>query len=270
MDWNHYEQNIERERTARELAESRYEQNIQRELEVSRFSANTSIESPVLDNELVIKKHGLLGKLKLAFNYGDKRLPKNSSNVDSIFVKYRDVARRKFVWKIWEKESGNYESYKDFKDSWDPNISIFQKIKETLKKDVQTEIEGILGITRNKGLQYSTRKGLGISNIKAKADNLVQNKKPFSNPIVSNGEETNLDSNNKPSNSHKHSHHKHSSHKHTCHKHSSHSHGNSHSHSHSHSHTHSHNRSHTHSHRHNHRSHRNHTRQRSYSRERYI
>jgi hypothetical protein len=50
-----------------------------------------------MDNEVVIEKKGLLGKLKLAFNYGEKKHQDGTTNVDSIVVKYRDIAKRKFV-----------------------------------------------------------------------------------------------------------------------------------------------------------------------------
>jgi len=233
---------------------------------INNYNANFEKEvfSPVMNNEVVIDKKGLLGRLKLAFNYGNKNIEAGTENVDSIVVKYRDMANRKFVWKVWEKKSGNYESYQDFKESWDPKTSIWEKIKEITKKDIRADLEGVLGINRNiKGLEYSTRKGLEVSNVRTEVRNLVRNKQPFSQPIVENGEQIstnnesssrNKNSSDKSSSSHKHSSHKHSSHKH----------------SHSHSQSSSHSRSHSHNRHHNHSSHCNHTRQRSYSRERYI
>lgn len=241
--------------------------SLQRNAVVNNYHANFEKEvfSPVMDNEVVIDKKGLLGRLKLAFNYGNKNLKTGTDNVDSIVVKYRDIAKRKFVWKIWEKKSGNYESYQDFKESWDPKTSIWEKIKEITKKDIQADVEGVLGINRNiKGLGHSHKKGLGVSNVRTEVGNLVRNKQPFSQSIVENGEQ--ISTNNESSSRNKDSSHKSSS----SHKHSSHKHSHSHSHSRSHSHTHSHSRSHSHNRHHNHRSHRNHTRQRSYSRERYI
>jgi hypothetical protein len=46
-----------------------------------------------MPNEIVINKTGILGKLKVAFNFENK----NKGQVDSIFVKYRDITRRKFI-----------------------------------------------------------------------------------------------------------------------------------------------------------------------------
>jgi hypothetical protein len=56
-----------------------------------------------MPNEIVIEKKGILGRVKLAFNFLDRRLQNGISNMDSIVVKYR--------------KSGEYESYNDFKES---------------------------------------------------------------------------------------------------------------------------------------------------------
>jgi hypothetical protein len=73
--------------------------SLQRNAVVNNYHANFEKEvfSPVMDNEVVIDKKGLLGRLKLAFNYGNKNLKTGTDNVDSIVVKYRDIAKRKFV-----------------------------------------------------------------------------------------------------------------------------------------------------------------------------
>jgi len=209
--------------------------------------------SPTMPNEIAINKKGLLGRIKLAFNFGDAKLNK-TNNVDSIIVKYKDITKRKFFWTLWEKKSGNYETYLDFKESWDPNRSIWDEIKKRTKRDIQVDVENVLGIHRNvKGLGYTPRKGLGVSNVKTEVDNLVQNKQPFNAPIIENGEQSSqgIESSHKSS-SRKHSH--------------SHSHSRSHSDNHSHSGSHSHHRHHrshnnvsterrSHSHRHHHHHH---------------
>jgi len=213
--------------------------------------------SPTMPNEIEINKKGLLGRLKLAFNFGDPKLNK-TNNVDSIIVKYKDITKRKFIWTLWEKKSGNYETYLDFKESWDPNRSIWGEIKKRTKRDVQVDVENVLGIHRNvKGLGYTPRKGLGVSNVKTEVDNLVQNKQPFNAPIIENGEQSSqaIESSHKSS-IRKHAH--------------SHSHSRSHSDNHSHSGSHSHHRHHrshnnvsterrSHSHRHHHHHHHSHS-----------
>jgi hypothetical protein len=50
-----------------------------------------------MPNEIVIEKKGILGRVKLAFNFLDRRLQNGISNMDSIVVKYNDAAKRKFV-----------------------------------------------------------------------------------------------------------------------------------------------------------------------------
>jgi hypothetical protein len=48
-----------------------------------------------MPNEIEIHKHGLFGKLKVAFGFGNSK--DNNGNVNSVFVKYRDITKRKFV-----------------------------------------------------------------------------------------------------------------------------------------------------------------------------
>jgi hypothetical protein len=72
---------------------------VQRKAVIRNYNANIEdkeVYSPPMDNEIVINKKGLLGRLKLAFSYGNNNLNKDT-NVNSIFVKYRDITKRKFV-----------------------------------------------------------------------------------------------------------------------------------------------------------------------------
>jgi hypothetical protein len=215
---------------------------------VTGFS-DKEIYSPTMPNEIEIHKHGLIGKLKVAFGFGNSK--DNNGNVNSVFVKYRDITKRKFVWTIWEKKSGKFESYQDFKQSWDPNRSIWQEIKNRINQDIRVDIEGVLGIDPNiRGLNYTSRRGLGIPNVRTEVNELVRDRQPFGAPVIEQGdpsvqgnESTKRieDSNRKHKHSHSHKH-KHS-HKH------SHNHSNKHTRSHSHSQS-SHNRSRSHSHSH--------------------
>jgi len=56
----------------------------------SKFSAY----SPVLPNEFIIEKKGILGRAKLGIkSFGDKTV----HNVESVYLKYSDISKRKFV-----------------------------------------------------------------------------------------------------------------------------------------------------------------------------
>jgi hypothetical protein len=227
--------------------------SVQRKAVIRNYNANIEdkeVYSPPMDNEIVINKKGLLGRLKLAFSYGNNNLNKDT-NVNSIFVKYRDITKRKFVWKLWEKDSGNYESYQDFKESWNPDTSIWNEIKQRTKRDMQADVEGMLGIPKKvRRLDYTTKKSLGVSKVRTEVDNLVRSKQPFGVPIIENGEQSNEgNASSRPKHS---SNRKYSTDKHN-HKHShSHSDGHNHKRSHSHSDGHKHKRSHSHSHSHTH------------------
>lgn len=66
------------------------------------------------------------------------------SKVDSIYLKYQDKARRKFVWTIWERGSRDYTSYAKFKRDWDPNIKVWDEIKKKVGVNLKNDIEGLI------------------------------------------------------------------------------------------------------------------------------
>ena len=47
--------------------------------------------------EVVVEKKGLLGKIKLGFNYIESKLEKSGAKMESIYIKYHDLSKRKFV-----------------------------------------------------------------------------------------------------------------------------------------------------------------------------
>jgi hypothetical protein len=190
---------------------------------VSKFSAySTGLPnqySPVLPNEYVIEKKGILGRAKL----GIKSVGKTLESIESVYLKYAEKGKQKFIWTLWESTSGNYESYEDFKNSWDPTTSVWSEIKYRTRKDLQGDIEQILGVTKNR-----KPLDLGISNriepirvvntgVTRQAENLVNNNQPFTNNqpnVASNDNTTNACEAEVVKTSHKHRHgHKHS-HKH--------------------------------------------------------
>jgi len=134
-----------------------YRENTQILSEKEVFTPSNNIYFP---NEIELKKKGVYGKIKLAFNFVDTKLNKTLSNVDSIAIKYHDAAKRKFFWTVWEKKSGNYLSYEDFKNSWDPNTKIWSQISKRTNKDIQADIEDLLGLrgAKNNKISYDTNR----------------------------------------------------------------------------------------------------------------
>jgi hypothetical protein len=68
-----------------------YQQRVREEgLERSKFSTY----SPVLPNEYVIDNKGILGRAKLGIkSFSNKTL----QNIESVYLKYTDISKRKFV-----------------------------------------------------------------------------------------------------------------------------------------------------------------------------
>jgi len=92
--------------------------------------------------EVVVKKSGIKGKVKLGFKFVGDIL--QIDRVESVYIKYTDIGKRKFYWKIWEKGRGNYETYQDFKKNWDPNTRIWSEIKKGIKSDISGEVQSLL------------------------------------------------------------------------------------------------------------------------------
>lgn len=83
--------------------------------------------------EVVIGKKGLFGKIKLGFE-------SLGGNINSIYVRYDSIFRRKSLWTLWENNKGVYNSYEEFKESWNPDTKVWQKIKNELKVSVKKEV----------------------------------------------------------------------------------------------------------------------------------
>lgn len=95
---------------------------------ISHFDVSTE--------EFTLGRGLVKGKFFIGFKYLDK--------LDSVYVKYHDIAKRKFYWQIWEKNQGNYHNYKDFKAHFNPKTQIWKEIKKTVKSDLSAEVKDLL------------------------------------------------------------------------------------------------------------------------------
>lgn len=77
-------------------------------------------------------------------NYANKSQEEgcSSTNINcfSFFTHYKEIARRKILWYTCYNNKGNYNSYNHFKQSWDPNIKVFDEIKNELKTEIKDEL----------------------------------------------------------------------------------------------------------------------------------
>ena len=56
-------------------------------------------------------------------------------------VKFYGMGKRRLFWEIWEKDTGNYDCYRDFKKSWNPDTKIRKVIWSDIKasgKNIKT------------------------------------------------------------------------------------------------------------------------------------
>jgi hypothetical protein len=71
-------------------------------------------------------------------NYGS-----SSANCFITCYKYENICRRKLYWYSCIKNKGIFNTYKDYKQTWDPNTKVFYEIRKELKKEVDDELHKI-------------------------------------------------------------------------------------------------------------------------------
>lgn len=109
-------------------------------------------------------KHGILSNINLGIGI-------SKNNIIFIYLKFKEIGKRKVLWNIWEKHNNRYESYKDFKRTWDSNTGIWSKIRKDIRENIRNEIEDLLGVKKiNKNLKRS---------VKAEIEKLLREKQPF-------------------------------------------------------------------------------------------
>nr|QJQ35265.1 hypothetical protein [Fusarium lactis] len=128
QDWNKHIQKG-REKTIRELGLR----------DKNRTLNFHEIANPPLKyKEIPVLKSPTRGEAAICMEYH------NSSNIKNIFIKYRDVTKRKFFWNIWEKNRDTYGSYAEFKKSFDPGMNIWKEIYKQTKADLSAEVKNLL------------------------------------------------------------------------------------------------------------------------------
>lgn len=152
-----------------------------------------------------IEKKGMIGKLKLKFHMLESKISSRMDKIEMVCLKYENIGKRKVMWKFFEKDTGRYNSYEDFKRNWDPSRDLWNEIKAFTKTDLKNEILDLIGIRTGPGtIQSEMRREL---------EDLVNNKRPF----AKNHKNTSTIGNSNNKGSHTRSHHHHNRSKHTRH-----------------------------------------------------
>lgn len=154
---------LDKQSTVYELDGEHYEDTISTSMSSRCF--NEAIE--FVRNYKVLEdypKHGMLSSLSL----GIKTI---NNNIVFIYIKIKEIGKRKILWNIWDKNRGKYESYTHFKKSWDNDIGIRSKIKKDVREDIKIQVEDLLGIKIiKKDLKKSIRKEI---------EKLLREQQPF-------------------------------------------------------------------------------------------
>jgi hypothetical protein len=82
-----------------------------------------------------------------------------NNNIVFLYIKSKEISKRKILWNVWDKNRDKYESYKHFKRSWDSSTSIWSKIEKDVREDIRVQVEDLLGVKKiKKDLKRSVRK----------------------------------------------------------------------------------------------------------------
>lgn len=87
---------------------------------------------------------------------------KNKSTITNLYIKYHDITKRKFLWNIWEKNRGNYGTYEEFKENFNPKMSIWKEITSVIKTDLSHDVRELL----NAGSLSPRKQALDVSQIR--------------------------------------------------------------------------------------------------------
>jgi len=88
-------------------------------------------------------KKGILSKISLC-------VKTTKNNITFLYLKCDEIGKRKILWTIWERNRSKYDSYKEFKRSWDSNSSILSSIKKDIREEIRKEVEDLLGVRKIK------------------------------------------------------------------------------------------------------------------------
>jgi len=59
------------------------------------------------------------------------------------YVKYKEIGRRRLYWYSCIKSKGTFNTYKDYKRSWDTNIKVLLEIRKEFNKEMDDELHRI-------------------------------------------------------------------------------------------------------------------------------
>jgi hypothetical protein len=59
------------------------------------------------------------------------------------YAKYREISRRKLYWYSCIKSKGTFNTYEDYKKSWDTNTKVLLEIKKEFKKEIDDELHRV-------------------------------------------------------------------------------------------------------------------------------
>ncbi len=106
-------------------------------------SVNRSIDMSLISSEEFAVRVNVQGELKL----GIERI-QGESDISKIYLKYKNLSKRKFYWHLWGKNRNGFDSYAEFKRAWDPKTPVMKSIFKEVKADISNEIKKLIETER--------------------------------------------------------------------------------------------------------------------------
>jgi len=127
--------------------------------ELNAMSMEGTVSTEIFDRDLFNSRFEAMKERIINYNLNEnKSFFKNivvgfqsvNDNITALYIKATDVTKRKVYWTVWAKGRGKYDSYEEFKRTWDSSIGFWSRLEKSVKSDVQRDIKDILGVNEIK------------------------------------------------------------------------------------------------------------------------
>lgn len=76
----------------------------------------------------------------------------------NFFNKFKVKSKRRFYWVVCGEFKGDFASYKEFKESWDPNTKVFKEIRKNVNTEIQDRVHNLKLVKRTLNWFFNLRK----------------------------------------------------------------------------------------------------------------
>lgn len=127
--------------------------------ELNAMSMQGTVSTDTFDRELFKNRFESMKEIIKTYHIDEKKSFFKSivvtyqtvnENITALYIKSTEVTKRKVYWTVWAKGRGKYNSYEEFKRTWDSNTGFWSRLEKSVRSDVRKDVEDLLGINEIK------------------------------------------------------------------------------------------------------------------------